>query len=88
VNEGHPLKVLVTLTSPIMNQFYIKKDLTGFDLVIVGDGAEKVDGTFDYKVAGKWKDNESIRFADYEEPPAAVEVMEPERQTLGPDANM
>jgi hypothetical protein len=88
VSENHPLKVLVTLTSPIANQFYVKKDLTGFDLIVVGEGAEKVDGTFDYKVAGKWKDNESLRFADYEEPPAAVKVVAPEKQKLGPEANM
>jgi len=88
VNKNHPLKVLVTLTSPIANQYYVKKGLTGFDLVIVGEGAEKVEGTFDYKVAGKWKDNESLRFADYEEPPTAVKVTEPDRQTLGPEANM
>jgi hypothetical protein len=88
VAKEQPLKVLVTLTSPIPNQFYVEKGLTGFDLVFVGDGAEKVEGTFDYKVAGKWKDNESLRFADYEEPPAAVRVVEPEKQTLGPEANM
>jgi hypothetical protein len=88
VNENHPLKVLVTLTSPITNQFYVKKGLTGFDLIVVGEGAEKVEGTFDYKVAGKWKDGESLRFADYEEPPAAVEVIAPEKQALGPEANM
>lgn len=88
VSEEHPLKVLVTLTSPIANQFYVKKELMGFDLILVGEGAEQVSGTFDYKVAGKWKDNESLRFADYEEPPAAFRVIEPEKQTLGPEANM
>jgi hypothetical protein len=88
VSEEHPLKVLVTLTSPIVNQFYVKKGLSGFDLIVVGEGAETVDGTFDYKVGAKWKDNESLRFADYYEPPAAVKVIAPEKQTLGPEANM
>ena len=88
VDKEQPLKVLVTLTSPITNQFYVKKGLTGFDLVVVGEGAEAGEGTFDYKVVGKWKDNESIRFADYEEPPAAVRAIEPEKQALGLEANM
>jgi hypothetical protein len=88
VNEKHPLKVLVTLTSPITNQFYVEKGLTGFELIVVGQGADTVDGTFDYKVVGKWKDHESLRFADYHEPHAIVEAVEPEAETAGPESNM
>ncbi len=88
VSEEHPIKVLVTLTSAIANQFYVEKGLTGFDVILVGEGAESVEGTFDYKVAGKWKDNEHLRFAGYEEPLEAVQAIEPERKAAGPESNM
>jgi hypothetical protein len=88
VNEEHPLKVLVTLTSPVANQFYVEKGLTGFDLIVVGEGAEEIGGTFDYKVVGKWKDHESLRFADYHEPHAIMQAIEPEAETAGPESNM
>ena len=62
VNDDHPLKVFVQPTSEAVQQFYVEKGKTGFDVVFVGDGADKVNATFDYKVVGKWKGNEDFRF--------------------------
>ena len=62
VNDDHPLKVFVHSTSPAAQQFYVEKGKNGFDVVFVGDGAEKVSATFDYKVVAKWRGNEDFRF--------------------------
>jgi hypothetical protein len=78
VNDSHPLKVFVQLTSPAANQYYVEKGKTGFDVVFVGDGADKVSATFDYKVVGKWKGNEDFRFAPVEEEAMTQVAFEPE----------
>jgi hypothetical protein len=62
VSDSHPLKIFIQLTSPAVQQFYVAKGKTGFDVVFVGDGADEVSATFDYKVVGKWKGNEDFRF--------------------------
>ncbi len=71
VDDEHPLKVFVQLTSPAVQQFYVEKGKTGFDVVFVGDGADEVAATFDYKVVGKWKGNEGFRFEPVEAPPTS-----------------
>jgi hypothetical protein len=78
VNDTYPLKVFVQLTSPAAQQFYVEKGKTGFDVIFVGDGADKVSATFDYKVVGKWKGNEDFRFAPVEAMPAAEMAVESE----------
>jgi hypothetical protein len=80
VNEQYGLKVLVTLTSPLANQFYVDKGMTGFDVIAVGEGSESANATFDYKVVAKWKDYEHVRFDTYEEPEPAIAVIEPEHE--------
>lgn len=72
VNDTHPLKVFVQLTSPLEQQYYVKKGTTGFDVVAVGDGAGSASAIFDYKVVGKWKGYEKVRF---ERAPEETEVM-------------
>ena len=62
VNEKHPLKVFVQLTSPAEQQYYVNKGTTGFDVIFVGDGADEVNATFDYKIVAKWKGLENYRF--------------------------
>lgn len=79
VNDDHPLKVFVQLTSPAAQQFYVDKGKTGFDVVFVGDGADKVSATFDYKVVAKWKGNEDFRFEPVQERTAAEMALTTER---------
>jgi hypothetical protein len=61
-NEQHPLKVFIEFTSPLPHHYYISKGLTGFDLIVIGEGTETADATFDYRVVGKWKGHEDFRF--------------------------
>ncbi|MFZ1947604.1 MAG: hypothetical protein WAW06_08660 [bacterium] len=72
VSETHPLKVFVQLTSELEQQYYVKKGQTGFDVVVVGDGANSAGATFDYKVVGKWRGYENLRF---ERAPEETEVI-------------
>ena len=72
VNDQHPLRVFVQLTSPLEQQYYVKKGATGFDVVVTGAGADAAAATFDYKVVGKWKGYENLRF---ERAPEETEVM-------------
>ena len=62
------MKVFVQLTSPVTNQFYVKKGTDGFDVIVMGEGAETVEGTFDYRVVAARKNQEKMRFADAEAP--------------------
>jgi hypothetical protein len=68
IDEANPIKVFVQLTSPVTNQFYVKKGADGFDVIVMGEGAETVEGTFDYRVVAARKDREKIRFAEAESP--------------------
>jgi hypothetical protein len=74
VDGANPLKVFVQLTSPIEQQYYVKKGTTGFDVIVVGSGAGEAGGTFDYRVVGKWRGYETFRFERATEPPAVIEV--------------
>jgi hypothetical protein len=78
VNEEHPLKVFVQLTSPLAQQYYVEKGKTGFDVVVVADDAQSAGAAFDYKVVAKWKGYEHIRFEPVEESPAAVQMTKAE----------
>jgi hypothetical protein len=71
INEENPAKVFVQLTSPVTNQFYVKKGATGFDVIVTGDGAEMVDATFDYRVVAARKNHEKMRFVAAESPEEA-----------------
>jgi hypothetical protein len=62
VNEQNPLKVFIEFTSPLPNHYYISKGQTGFDVMVIGEGAETAGATFDYRVVGKWKGHEDFRF--------------------------
>jgi hypothetical protein len=62
VAKDHPLRVFIELTSPLDNQYYIAKGITGFDVIVVGDGAEEADATFDYRVVAKRIGREAKRF--------------------------
>jgi hypothetical protein len=68
INGQHPMRVFIELTSPITNQYYISKGTTGFDVIVVGEGAETAGATFDYRVVGKWRGNEDFRFEPAEAP--------------------
>jgi hypothetical protein len=74
VDGANPLKVFVQLTSPMDQQYYVKKGQTGFDVTVAGPGSESAGATFDYKVVGKWRGNEHFRFEKAPEPTQAVEV--------------
>jgi hypothetical protein len=73
VSEEHPLKVFVQLTSPLEQQYFVKKGQSGFDVVVTGGGADAATATFDYKVVGKWKGYEKVRF---EQAPESADVIE------------
>jgi hypothetical protein len=68
IDDANPVKVFVQMTSPVINQHYVKKGTTGFDLIVVGEGADQVNGTFDYRVVAARKDHEKIRFAEAQSP--------------------
>jgi hypothetical protein len=74
VSETHPLKVFVQLTSPLEQQYYVKKSATGFDVVVTGAGAGAAAAAFDYKVVGKWKGYENLRFERAPEDVGAVRL--------------
>jgi hypothetical protein len=64
VNDANPLKVFVQLTAPLEEQYYVKKGLAGFDVIVFGAGAATAGATFDFKVMAKWKGWEKVRFAE------------------------
>jgi hypothetical protein len=68
INAENPAKVFIQMTSPVANQFYVEKGTTGFDVIVLGEGAETVDGTFDYRVVAARKDQEKLRFVEAESP--------------------
>jgi len=68
INEANPVKVFVQMTSPVANQYYVKKGLAGFDVIVLGDGADEINATFDYRVVGARKGREKIRFAEAQSP--------------------
>jgi hypothetical protein len=68
IDEANPVKVFVQMTSPVTNQYYVDKGGTGFDVIVVGDGAQDVNATFDYRVVAARRNREKVRFAEAESP--------------------
>ncbi len=56
------------MTSPVTNQCYVEKGTTGFDVIVVGEGAGAVNATFDFRVVAARRDHEKVRFAAAESP--------------------
>ncbi|MFH1312455.1 MAG: hypothetical protein ABIJ00_04435 [Candidatus Eisenbacteria bacterium] len=74
VKAAHPLKVFIELTSPLVNQYYISKGTTGFDVLVAGEDAKNANATFDYRVVAKRTGRESLRFEQAEMLPEAKEM--------------
>jgi hypothetical protein len=74
VNEQHPLKVFIQLTSSLTQQFYVEKGTTGFDVIVTGENAQTASATFDFRVVGKWRNYEDMRFEPATQPPEVIEV--------------
>jgi hypothetical protein len=70
-NAQHPMKVFVEFTTPLPNHYYISKGTRGFDVIVIGEGAETAYAAFDYRVVGKWKGYEDFRF---EQAPQSEEI--------------
>jgi len=68
ISEANPMKVFVQLTSPVVNQFYVKKNQTGFDVIVTGEDTNAVDATFDYRIVAVRKNRENMRFLEAESP--------------------
>lgn len=68
VSEAHPMRVFIQLTSALESPFYVQKGLTGFDVIVTGEGGESAEATYDYRVVAKWKGYENFRFASAEPP--------------------
>jgi hypothetical protein len=83
INEQHPMKVFIELTSPLVNQYYISKGTTGFDVIVVGEGADTASATFDYRVVGKWKGYEDFRFERVDAPPEMRTASTVESREMG-----
>jgi hypothetical protein len=64
VDEANPIKVFIQMTSPVENQHYVKKGTDGFDVIVLGDDADQIMATFDYRVVAARKEHEKIRFAE------------------------
>ena len=76
VDGANPVKIFVQLTAPLEQQFYVKKGTTGFDVIVVGSGSGEAGATFDFKVVGRWKGWEGVRFAKGAGPAEAVQMPE------------
>jgi hypothetical protein len=60
-NSQYPLRVFVQLEDNC-NGVYVKKDNAGFDVYELNGGTSNA--AFSYRVLGKWKGNEAVRFPD------------------------
>ena len=81
VSKQYALKVFVELTSPLVNQYYIEKSLTGFDVIVVGEDAKNANASFDYRVVSKRKGREQMRF---EQAGPVMEAMQAPRASQMP----
>jgi hypothetical protein len=66
IDDDHPMKVFVQLTSPFPHVVYVRKLRTGFN-VIASDGG-KAEASFDYKVVATWRGQERFRFEAVDAP--------------------
>jgi hypothetical protein len=71
VGSQNPLRVFVQLEDDC-NGVYVKTDATGFDVYELQRGASNA--RFSYRVLGKWKGYEALRFADSPSFPQAVRL--------------
>lgn len=71
VDQGHPLRVFVTLTDEC-NGVYVKSDATGFDVYELQNG--KSNAGFYYRVIGLRRGDESLRFPLAPESPVEMAV--------------
>lgn len=79
IDDQHPLKVFVQLTSLLADPFYVKKGSTGFDVIVVGN--EEAAATFDYRVVASWKGLEHVRF-EAVDPPPTVRIRTPAGESV------
>jgi hypothetical protein len=68
-NDNSPLRVFVQLEDDC-NGVYVRTDARGFDVYELRQGAS--DARFSYRVLGKWKGYENLRFPDAPRLPAGV----------------
>ncbi|MCD6595804.1 hypothetical protein J7L68_09065, partial [bacterium] len=61
IDENYPMKVFVQLNDEC-NGVYVKKGKTGFDVYELARGTS--DAQFDYRILGKRKGDEDVRFPD------------------------
>lgn len=71
VSERQPLRVFVQLEDDCRG-VYVRPDLTGFDVYELQSGRSSA--RFAYRVLGKWKGNEQLRFPDAPTPPEARSI--------------
>jgi hypothetical protein len=83
VNGENPIKVFVQLTSYLDGQFYVEKGQAGFDVIVISDNPEEADATFDYRVVGKWKGWEGVRFEQADPPEVVMEASGPDSGEMG-----
>src|SRR3990170_7781315 len=60
IDDRHPMKVFITLTSGEPVNFVVNKGSTGFEVVVSDKTSE---ATFDYRVVAKRKGHEDLRMA-------------------------
>ncbi len=82
VNENYSLKVFVQLEDDC-NGVYVKKDRTGFDVYELKNG--RSNARFSYRVLGKWKGYEHLRFPDAP-PPLETKAVEAKPTTTTTEA--
>ncbi len=73
VTDQHPLVVFVQLKDDC-NGVYVKEDRTGFDVYELKNGTSNA--RFSYRVLGKWKGYEKLRFPDADQSLKIREVKE------------
>lgn len=71
VDEGHPLRVFITLTDNC-NGVYVKTDATGFDVYELNNG--RSNAGFFYRVVGVRRGNEHLRFPAAPAAPASQAI--------------
>jgi hypothetical protein len=84
VSDKYPLKVFVQVEDDC-NGVYVKKDKNGFDVFELQSGRSNVN--FSYRVLGKWKGYEHLRFEDAPQPLQTVKTIDKEAKEILPETN-
>lgn len=84
VTDKYPLKVFVQVEDDC-NGVYVKKDNIGFDVYELQSGRSNVN--FSYRVLGKWKGYEHLRFEDAPQPPQTEKAAEKEAKEILPESH-